>query len=59
MSAPSHGLEEHGLEEASQVGNPQEPNRWDRIVRVIYASAAMIAATTGLITAISQGPWWS
>lgn len=37
---------------------PEKPSRWDRIPRVLYATAAMIAAATGLITAIGQGPWW-
>jgi hypothetical protein len=40
------------------TGSPNRPSRWDRIARVLYASAAAIAAASGLITAIGQGPWW-
>jgi hypothetical protein len=51
-------LEENGLEEASQVSPAPGPSRWDRITHAVYAGTAMIAAVTGLITAIGQGPWW-
>jgi hypothetical protein len=36
---------------------PEGTSRWDRIVRVMYATAAVLGSAAALVTAISQAPW--
>jgi hypothetical protein len=35
----------------------ERPSRWDRVVRTMYATAAVLGSAAALVTAISQAPW--